>query len=65
MKTLVCFGDSITADEMFFNGTPRLTPRLREMFPNWNVVNAGIPGDNTFDALKGLKKMYYHINQIS
>ena len=56
MKTLVCFGDSITADEMFFNGTPRLTPRLREMFPNWNVVNAGVPGDNTFDALKGIKE---------
>ena len=31
MKTLVCFGDSITADEMFFNGTPRLTPRLRDV----------------------------------
>ncbi len=56
MKTLVCFGDSITADEMFFNGTPRLTPRLREMFPNWNVVNAGVPGDNTFDALKRIKE---------
>ena len=42
MKTLVCFGDSITADEIFFNGTPRLTPRLREMFPNWKVVNAGV-----------------------
>ncbi|EMI9087683.1 esterase [Bacillus cereus] len=51
MKTLVCFGDSITADETFFNGTPRLTPRLQEMFPNWKVVNAGVPGDNTFDAL--------------
>ncbi|TCW54836.1 lysophospholipase L1-like esterase [Bacillus thuringiensis] len=51
MKTLVCFGDSITADEVFFDGTPRLTPRLQEMFPNWKVVNAGVPGDNTFDAL--------------
>lgn len=32
MKTLVCFGDSITADEILFDGTPRLTPRLQEMF---------------------------------
>lgn len=56
MKTLVCFGDSITADETFFNGTPRLTPRLQEMFPNWKVVNAGVPGDNTFDALHRIEE---------
>ncbi|OQR57360.1 SGNH/GDSL hydrolase family protein [Bacillus sp. CDB3] len=55
MKTLVCFGDSITADETFFGGTPRLTPRLQEMFPNWKVVNAGAPGDNTFDALNRIE----------
>ncbi|EOP68534.1 hypothetical protein KOW_03743 [Bacillus cereus VDM006] len=30
MNTLVCFGDSITADETFWNGTQRLTPRLQE-----------------------------------
>ncbi|WP_426950117.1 hypothetical protein [Bacillus mycoides] len=39
MKTLVCFDDSITADEIFFDGTPRLTPRLQEMFPNWKAVS--------------------------
>ncbi|QWH84657.1 SGNH/GDSL hydrolase family protein [Bacillus mycoides] len=55
MKTLVCFGDSITADEIFFDGTTRLTPRLQEMFPNWKVVNAGVPGDNTFDALNRIE----------
>ncbi|MEK7015775.1 SGNH/GDSL hydrolase family protein [Bacillus sp. FSL R9-9410] len=55
MKTLVCFGDSITADETFFGGTPRLTPRLQEMFPTWKVVNAGVPGDNTFDALNRIE----------
>ncbi|QWG34370.1 SGNH/GDSL hydrolase family protein [Bacillus mycoides] len=55
METLVCFGDSITADETFFDGTPRLTPRLQEMFPNWKVVNAGVPGDNTFDALNRIE----------
>ncbi|MDH4422052.1 MULTISPECIES: SGNH/GDSL hydrolase family protein [Bacillus] len=56
MKTLVCFGDSITADETFFDGTPRLTPRLQEMFPKWKVVNAGVPGDNTFDALNRIEE---------
>ncbi|MGF2715045.1 hypothetical protein BWGOE3_33590 [Bacillus mycoides] len=56
MKTLVCFGDSITADETFFDGTPRLTPRLQEMFPNWKVVNAGVPGDNTFDTLQRIEE---------
>ncbi|EJQ50009.1 hypothetical protein IEQ_02835 [Bacillus cereus BAG6X1-2] len=56
MKTLVCFGDSITADETFFGGTPRLTPRLQEVFPNWKVVNAGVPGDNTFDALQRIEE---------
>ncbi|MGE6365327.1 SGNH/GDSL hydrolase family protein [Bacillus paramycoides] len=56
MKTLVCFGDSITADEMFFDGTPRLTPRLQEMFPHLKVLNAGVPGDNTFDALQRIEE---------
>ncbi|EMX0189667.1 esterase [Bacillus thuringiensis] len=56
MKTLVCFGDSITADETFFDGTPRLTSRLQAMFPNWKVVNAGVPGDNTFDALNRIEE---------
>jgi lysophospholipase L1-like esterase len=56
MKTLVCFGDSITADDAFFDGTPRLTPRLQGVFPNWKVVNAGVSGDNTFDALNRIEE---------
>ncbi|MDM5189082.1 SGNH/GDSL hydrolase family protein [Bacillus sp. DX4.1] len=56
MKTLVCFGDSITADETFWNGIPRLTPRLQDLFPEWKVVNAGVPGDNTFDALQRIEE---------
>ena len=35
---------------------PRLTPRLQEVFPNWKIVNAGIPGDNTFDALNRIEE---------
>ncbi|PEB51882.1 esterase [Bacillus pseudomycoides] len=56
MNTLVCFGDSITADETFWNGAPRLTPRLQELFSDWKVVNAGVPGDNTFDALRRIEE---------
>ncbi|MDF9557592.1 SGNH/GDSL hydrolase family protein [Bacillus tropicus] len=56
MKTLVCFGDSITADEVFFDGTSRLTPRLQRIFSNWEVVNAGVPGDTTFDALNRIEE---------
>ncbi|MGG3522954.1 SGNH/GDSL hydrolase family protein [Bacillus pseudomycoides] len=56
MNILVCFGDSITADETFWNGTPRLTPRLQEQFPNSKVENAGVPGDNTFDALRRIEE---------
>lgn len=26
------------------------------MFPNWKVVNAGVPGDNTFDALNRIEE---------
>lgn len=53
MKKLVCFGDSITAREAFEDGTPRLTPRLRKAFclSDWEVINAGVSGDNTRDAL--------------
>ncbi|KEK22639.1 SGNH/GDSL hydrolase family protein [Bacillus gaemokensis] len=56
MNTLVCFGDSITAGETFWDGKPRLTPHLQEQFPNWNVVNAGVSGDNTFDALQRIEE---------
>ncbi|MDM5155528.1 SGNH/GDSL hydrolase family protein [Bacillus sp. DX1.1] len=56
MKTLVCFGDSITADETFWDGTYRLTPRLQALFPNWKVINAGVPGDNTCDALQRIEE---------
>ncbi|WJE50886.1 SGNH/GDSL hydrolase family protein [Bacillus cereus] len=56
MNTLVCFGDSITDGETFWNGESRLTPRLQSLFPNWKVVNAGVSGDNTFDALKRIEE---------
>ena len=54
MKKLICLGDSITADDYFADGTPRLVPRLRAA-TGWTVRNAGISGDNTRDALARLQ----------
>ncbi len=51
MKKLVCFGDSLTEEEFFTNGTPRLTPRIREAFPDWEVINSGVSGNSTRNAL--------------
>jgi len=50
-KRLICFGDSITARETFENGAYRLTPRLRIALSDWEVLNAGISGNNTRDAV--------------
>ena len=53
MKRLICFGDSITAKEVSDDGTERLTPRLRYGLGSWGweVINAGISGNNSRDAL--------------
>lgn len=51
MKTLVCFGDSITARELDENGRDRLTPRIAKEMPDWKVVNSGVSGNTTVDAL--------------
>ncbi|MEH7463315.1 SGNH/GDSL hydrolase family protein [Bacillus thuringiensis] len=56
VKRLICFGDSITAREIFENKALRLTPRLQNAFPEWEILNAGISGNNTYDALKRLEE---------
>ncbi|MBE9171369.1 esterase [Pleurocapsales cyanobacterium LEGE 06147] len=56
MPKLVCFGDSITAKEQEETGTPRLTPRLRQAFPTWTIINSGMPGDTTKTALDRLQR---------
>lgn len=56
MPTLVCFGDSITAKEFEDTGTLRLTPRLRQVFPTWSIINSGAPGDTTKTALNRLQR---------
>ncbi|SDM58783.1 Lysophospholipase L1 [Fictibacillus solisalsi] len=51
MKTLVCFGDSITAHEINDDDSLRLTSQVRLSFNKWNVINAGVPAETTRLAL--------------
>ncbi|MDN4073730.1 GDSL-type esterase/lipase family protein [Fictibacillus terranigra] len=51
MKTLVCFGDSITSKEKSDDGSLRLTSRVRLSLQKWNVINAGVPAETTRVAL--------------
>jgi lysophospholipase L1-like esterase len=55
MKTLVCFGDSITSKEKSEDGSLRLTTRLRQELTEWVVMNAGIPAETTRVALVRLQ----------
>ncbi|MCM3719088.1 GDSL-type esterase/lipase family protein [Fictibacillus phosphorivorans] len=55
MKTLVCFGDSITSKEKSEDGSLRLTSRLRQELTEWVVMNAGIPAETTRAALVRLQ----------
>lgn len=55
LKTLVCFGDSITSKEKSKDGSLRLTSRLRQELTEWVVMNAGIPAETTRAALVRLQ----------
>ena len=55
MLKLICLGDSITAKEKDPSGTLKLTPRLKQVLPNWTIINAGVSGDNTKGALNRLQ----------
>lgn len=48
---LVCLGDSIIAKDRDPSGILKLTPRLEKELPNWIIINAGVGGDNTKNAL--------------
>ncbi|WP_051253095.1 GDSL-type esterase/lipase family protein [Paenibacillus alginolyticus] len=53
---LVLFGDSITA-RTEGHDRPLLTIKLEEKLSGtWNIINAGVPGNNTFDALERIEK---------
>ena len=55
MPTLVCLGDSITAKEKDPDGLLKLTPRLQQNLPNWDVINSGVGGENTRGALNRIQ----------
>ncbi len=55
LKRLICFGDSITAGWDGHQETRRLTDRLSEGL-GWIVTNAGVPGENTEQALTRMNK---------
>src|SRR5699024_4795974 len=54
MLTLVCFGDSITARKEGL-ATPILTTKISEQLDDFNVINAGVSGDNTCDAINRIE----------
>jgi len=55
MKKLVCFGDSLTARKEGFE-KPMLTTKLAEQLNQYEVINAGVSGDNTMDGLDRIKR---------
>ncbi len=55
MKTLVCFGDSLTARHEG-KDNPRLTEKLTLQLPSYKVLNAGVSGHTTKDALARIEK---------
>ena len=56
MKKLFLFGDSITAGYYDQDITDLLTARVQANFPDFQVVNAGIPGDTTEDGLRRIEE---------
>ncbi|QDP41578.1 SGNH/GDSL hydrolase family protein [Radiobacillus deserti] len=54
MLKLVCFGDSITARKEGLD-TPMLTTKLAEQLDNFEVINAGVSGNNTVDAISRIE----------
>ncbi|UAL49311.1 GDSL-type esterase/lipase family protein [Sutcliffiella horikoshii] len=55
MKTLVCFGDSLTARHEG-KDNPRLTEKLSIQLPKFRVVNAGVSANTTKDALRRIEE---------
>ncbi|KMJ59430.1 esterase [Bacillus sp. LL01] len=55
MKTLVCYGDSLTARHEG-KDNPRLTEKLTSKLPAYKVLNAGVSGHTTKDALARIER---------
>jgi isoamyl acetate esterase len=54
MLKLVCFGDSITARKEGLD-TPMLTTKLAGQLDGFEVINAGVSGNNTIDAISRIE----------
>jgi lysophospholipase L1-like esterase len=55
MPNLVCFGDTITA-RTEGHLEPLLTLKLKSKLPDWEIINTGVPGNNTFDAVQRIDR---------
>lgn len=56
MEKIILFGDSITAGYSPEGISGELTDRIQAAVPGYEIRNAGIPGDTTFDALKRIEE---------
>ena len=56
MYKIILFGDSITAGYYHQEVTDLLTTRISQAFPLADVINAGIPGNTTVDALERIDR---------
>ncbi|MER2059738.1 MAG: SGNH/GDSL hydrolase family protein [Niallia sp.] len=54
MPVLICFGDSITAGVENRNEAV-LTAKLADKINHYEIINAGVNGDNTVDALNRIQ----------
>lgn len=54
-KKLVCFGDSLTARKEGYE-EPLLTSMLADHFEEWSIINSGVPGNTSSQALARMKK---------
>ncbi|WP_312092155.1 SGNH/GDSL hydrolase family protein [Niallia sp.] len=55
MSVLICFGDSITAG-VENRKEAVLTAKMADKIGNYEIINAGVSGNNTVDALNRIKK---------
>lgn len=59
MRQIICFGDSLTAGWDGSHVTPRLNERLENRL-GCAVINAGVPGETTRQALRRIDEKVVH-----
>lgn len=55
MTRLICFGDSITAGHEGHE-EPLLTKKIAEALPDYEILNKGVSGNNTNDAIRRIDR---------